>query len=170
MNAQQAIRLTFIFIAYILIQVLFLRKVILFDYAFCFIYIGAVLLIPNDFNTSLKLIISFVAGLTVDVFYNTHGLHAAATVAVAFVRNPLASTLFSARGLENEINYSLNGMGLGRFTRYVLIMVSIHHIALFSIEAGTKQLFWVTLLKIVFSVIFSTFIIVLAQFLQKNRD
>lgn len=168
MNTQQVIRLTIIFIVYILVQVLFLRKFILFDYAFCFLYVGAILRFPQDFNSSLMLIISFLAGLLVDMFYNTPGLHAAACVALAFVRTPIAKAMFSVKGLETELDFSLNGMGMSRFARYVILMVSIHHILLFSIEAASKQLFWITALKIFFSIIFSSFVIVVVQYLRRD--
>ncbi len=168
MNAQLATRLTLVFVIYILLQVLVLRNFILFDYAFCFLYVGAMLRMPQDISTTIMLLIGFVAGLIVDVFYNTTGMHAAACVAICFARNTIVKATFPTRGLETEINFSLKGMGLGRFAQYVFIMVTLHHIILFSIEANTMTLLWVTTIKIISSIFFTTAMIILVQYLQRD--
>ncbi|MFB0907130.1 MAG: hypothetical protein QMB03_02400, partial [Spirosomataceae bacterium] len=56
---------------------------------------------------------------------------------------------------------SINGMGTERFVRYIFIMTLIHHTLLFFVEAGTFQFFVVTIIKIVSSVLVTTFTIVL---------
>jgi hypothetical protein len=168
MNAQLATRLTLVFVIYILLQVLVLRKFILFDYAFCFLYVGAILRMPQDISTTIMLLIGFVVGLVVDIFYNTTGMHAAACVAICFARNSIVKATFPTRGLETEISFSLKGMGIGRFAQYVLIMVLIHHIILFSIEANTTTLMWITAIKIISSVVFTSAMIILVQYLQRD--
>lgn len=168
MNAQFATRLTIIFIIYILLQVLVFRKFVLFDYAFCFLYVGAMLRLPQDTSVTLLLIIGFVAGLIVDVFYNTAGMHAAATVFLAFTRNTIVKASFPTRGLETDINLSLQGMGFPRFTQYVVIMVSLHHLFLFFVEANSMSLLLNTTIKAICSIIFTSFMIILVQYLQRD--
>jgi len=51
-----------------------------------YIYILFILLLPANTNRSLLLIIAFFTGLTVDFFAHTLGLHAAASVFIAYLR------------------------------------------------------------------------------------
>ncbi|MFM8740093.1 MAG: rod shape-determining protein MreD, partial [Cytophagales bacterium] len=63
------------FFAYVLAQVLVLQNLVLFNTAFCFLYIFFILLLPKELNTILLMLIGLVLGFSIDVFYNSLGLH-----------------------------------------------------------------------------------------------
>jgi hypothetical protein len=164
MNPREFTSLVFLTIFYLVLQILILRHFVLFDVAFCFIYIAAILILPFETNVSLVLLISFGLGIVVDLFYNTAGLHAAASVFVGFVRTPI---LKAVKGLDTDINLSLKGMGFVTFTQYALPLVFIHHLLLFLIEANNSQIIFYTLLKVIASTLFSYLFIVLFQSFRK---
>jgi uncharacterized membrane protein YoaK (UPF0700 family) len=150
------------------LQLLVLRNFVLFDLGFCFLYIACILLLPDEIDPIWVILISFLVGLLVDIFYNTAGVHASASVLTAYLRSYVLRFLFPTKGSENEVAISLREMGGERFIRYVIILTIVHHSMLFFVEAGGFQFFLITLLKIICSVIFTTFFIVSLQYLRRS--
>jgi hypothetical protein len=170
MNTQTIIRLVITFVIYLFLQIFVIRNFVLFDVAFCFVYVGCILLLPNEIGTGITLLLSFLVGLTVDIFYNTAGIHASATVLMGYMRGSVIKFLFPTKGMDTEIIISLKDMGGERFIRYIVILTLLHHTLLFFVEAGNlQQLFIITVLKIVCSVIFTTFMIFLLQYLRRDN-
>jgi hypothetical protein len=167
-NSQAILRIGGSIIIYTLLQVFILRNLVFFDVAFCFVYISVVLFLPSTTPMSTALIIAFLTGIMVDMFYNTAGLHASAALIVAFIRGFILKVLFPSRGLENEIVISVEGMGVERFIRYIVIMTFLHHTYLFFVEAGTLNFFLNTALKILASVMFSSVVIFLLHIYLKS--
>ena len=89
--------LTFIF--YLLLQVFFVRQLVFFDYAFCFSYVAAVLLLPFETSRLQLVLLGFVAGLFVDIFYNTAGANAAATTLIAYLRPSIITFANATKGI-----------------------------------------------------------------------
>ncbi|MBX2894948.1 MAG: Rod shape-determining protein MreD [Cyclobacteriaceae bacterium] len=158
-----------LFIAYLLMQVLVLRNVVLFNTAFCFLYIAFILLLPIETNTLLLMLAGFLLGFSVDVFYNSMGLHALATVLVAYLRNYWLNTITPQGGYDSGSTATVAANGLQWFLVYSLPLVFLHHLVLFFVEASGFTLFWYTMLKIVASLMFTKLVIVLLQFLTPQR-
>ncbi len=159
---------SFLVILYVVIQLLFLRKLVLFDYAFCFMYVASLLILSFETSAVTLLFIGFLVGIIVDIFYNTLGIHASATVLMAYARPTIIKLITPQRGYDERMHLSINSMGIGWFSSYVLIAVFIHHSALFFIEASSISLFFSTVFKIILSTIFTTFVIIILQFLRKE--
>jgi hypothetical protein len=168
MTFREIVSTVFLFLLYLTLQILLVRNLVLFDYAFCFIYIACILLLPNETSFSWLLLIAFATGFVVDIFYNTPGMHAAATVLMAFCRPLVVRSQIDVPGLESRIDFSLNELGAGAFFRYVFILALVHHTALFFIEASSLTLFVPTLVRVGASTLFTTFSIVLIQFFTRN--
>lgn len=168
MTFREIVSTVFLFLLYLTLQILLVRNLVLFDYAFCFIYIACILLLPNETSFTWLLLIAFATGFVVDIFYNTPGMHAAATVLMAFCRPFVVRSQIDMPGLESRIDFSLNELGAGAFFRYVFILALIHHTALFFIEASSLNLLVPTLVRVGASTLFTTFSIVLIQFFTRN--
>ena len=168
MNSQTVIKLVLTFVIYLVLQIVVLRNFVFFDVAFCFVYIACILLIPDEIDPIWVILISFLIGLFVDIFYNTAGVHASASVMIGYLRGYIIKFLFPTRGVENDITISLKEMGSERFVRYVAILTIIHHSMLFFVEAGGFQFFLITVLKIICSVIFTMFLIIILQYVRGN--
>ena len=84
----------FRFIFLILVQVWVLNHVQWNGYINPYIYVLFVLLLPLETPSWLVMVLAFVSGATMDMFSNTGGIHAAASVFTAFAR-PGESVLLS---------------------------------------------------------------------------
>ena len=168
MTLREILSTIFLFALYLTLQILLVRNIVLFDYAFCFIYIACILLLPNEISRTWLLLIAFATGVVVDTFYNTLGMHAAATVLMAYCRPFIVRTQIDVPGLETRIEFNLGQLGVGPFFRYVLLLTLIHHTALFFIEASSLTLLIPTLIRIGASTLFTTVSIVLIQFFARR--
>lgn len=168
MSTQSLIKILGALVLYLLLQVFVVRNLVFFDVAFCFLYISVILFLPNTVPVSGVLITAFFIGLSVDIFYNTAGLHASSCVLIAFLRSYILKILFPFRALETKIVISLEGLGTERFIRYIVIMTFVHHLFLFFVEAGTIQFFLNTSLKVVSSVVFTSLVVFLMHIYLKS--
>lgn len=157
-----------IFVFYLLLQIFFVRQLVLFNYAFCFVYIAAIALLPFEISLITLLGLAFGAGMLVDIFYNTIGANAAAMVLIAFLRPSIIALLTPQRGYDERQVLSLNSMGLMWFITYIGSLTFIHHFVLFSLEASNWGLFFPVLLKVICSTIFTTSVIVITQFFRRD--
>lgn len=156
------------FVFLVLIQTLILNHVGLFNMVNPYIYILFVLLLPLDIPLYLLLGLSFLMGLSIDIFSNTGGMHAAATTFIAFCR-PLILLFITPRGgYEHQPVPNLRNMGFQWFITYTSILVFLHHIVLFNIEVFRFSEFLITLARTLFSTIFSLILIVLSQYLLSS--
>lgn len=144
------------------VQVLLLRNLIFLNYAFCFLYIGAVLVLPPELDKSLYLLIAFFCGLLLDMFTNTLGLHASATVLVAYLRSFLLERQVRQTG-EELVSLTLRRLGLVQFISIFFPLVFIHSAALFLIEANSFNLIVHTLIRIAASSVYTMLGILLWQ-------
>lgn len=168
MTLREILSTILLFVLYLALQVLLARNIVLFDYAFCFVYIACVLLLPNETSLTWLLLIAFATGILIDTFYNTLGMHAAATVLMAYCRQFIVRAQIDVPGVESRIEFSLKELGLGTFFRYVFVLAFIHHAALFFIEASSLTLVVPTLIRVAASTLLTTVSIVLIQFFTRN--
>jgi hypothetical protein len=168
MTIREILNYVFLFGLYVVLQILIVRNLVLFDYAFCFVYIAAIILLPYELSMTACLLIAFATGIVVDTFYNTLGIHAAASVLMAYCRPAVTRVLIEQPGQESRTELTLREMGTGPFFRYVLVMALIHHTALFFIEASSLTLIWPTLIRALASAVLTTISVVLIQFFTRN--
>jgi hypothetical protein len=157
------------FFLYLLVQVLLLKNLVLFNVSFCFLYVAFILLLPVETNPLALLIVSFLLGFTIDIFYDSLGIHAAACLLVAFVRKYWLATITPQGGYDAGSSPTLSMGGLQWFLVYLLPMLFIHHAALFFIESAGFALFWHSMLKIISSLLFTLTLILLLQYLSFGK-
>lgn len=117
----------------VLLQVLILNNVHIGGYATPFLYIYLILKFSSNTPRNELMIWAFVAGLSVDMFSDTPGMNAAASVLLAFVR-PAILPLFSSRDMVEGIEPGFRSMGTGGFLKYAALCVLVHHVVLLSLE------------------------------------
>ncbi|MFN4087323.1 MAG: hypothetical protein ACK4LB_15400 [Spirosomataceae bacterium] len=159
MNSTQVFRQFAFLLIYFFLQIVFFRVLVIADLAFCFVYIGFILFLPHETSDFWVILLSFLIGLMVDLFYNTAGVHAAASTAMGYLRGFVVRGIFSNRGGDADIQLSWEGMGTERFIRYLIILVTIHHLLLFFIEVGHVDYLVLTILKTLGSVVYSVVVI-----------
>ena len=91
-----------------------------------YLYILFIIVFPLTGNKSLLIFLSFLLGLSVDMFSDSGGIHAAASVVIAYLR-PLA--LKFSFGVSYEYNtVKINKAPLSERFIYVTMMVVVHHL------------------------------------------
>ena len=160
--ARQIIKYGIMFIGLVLIQVLILNHVQFSGFVNPYIYILFVLLLPLNTPRYATLILAFLLGISIDIFSSSLGIHAFATVFIAYLR-PLIIRIITNREEDMDDYPGLMQNRLRWFLSYVIIMVIFHHIVLFYIEVFSFANFFGTLFRVILSSVFSIFIIVLSQ-------
>lgn len=157
------------FFIYVLVQVVLLKNVVIFDKGFCFLYIAFLLLLPVETNVVWLMLLGFLTGFTVDIFYNSLGIHASASVLIMFVRNYWLNLLTPQGGYDLGAVPTIRLNGWQWFSVYCLPLIFVHQATLFFIEAAEFDLFGFTLSKIFFSTIFTFVVIIITQYLFYNK-
>jgi hypothetical protein len=157
------------FFLYVIVQILLLKNVVLFNITFCFLYVAFILLLPVEMNNLVLMLVAFFLGFTIDIFYDSLGMHALALVMVAYLRNYWLATITPQGGYDSGSPPSLSANGLQWFLVYSLPLVFVHHAILFFVEASGFALFWYTMLKTMASLLFTTTVMLLLQYLTFDR-
>lgn len=153
------------FIGYLLLQVLFLQRMVLFDTAFCLAYTGFILFLPLELGTVALMIAGFLFGLSLDIFQNSQGLHASVCVLLGFIRNFWVNRLTPQGGYDASGSFTIGSLGLSWFLSYAAPLILLHHLVLFFTEAGGFGMFWLTLGKAMSSFLFTLFFLTAYRFI-----
>jgi rod shape-determining protein MreD len=140
----------FRFLILVLFQVLVLNNIQFLGYINPYLYILFILALPVQIPRWFELLLAFALGLTIDIFSNTPGTHAFATVLVAFFRSGIIK-LFTSIEEGNNPNPSFYTFGVSAYIKYVVILVFIHHTTLFMLEAFSFAHFGIMMAKILLS-------------------
>ena len=155
----------FRFALYAAVHVLLISRLVLFDLGWCFLYLGFLLFLPLRTPIVVQLLLSFGIGLTMDIFYDTGGLHAAAAVLLGFLRPWVLRILTPRDGYDSADTVNVHQMGWQWFGVYLLLLVVLHHTAFFVLELGSFQHFGTTLGKILVSALFTSLALLIIQLL-----
>jgi len=112
-----------------------MNNIHLFGMVMPFIYLYALLKFPVNLTRSVTILLSFLLGLTIDLFSNTWGMHAAACSFFGFIRKPLLEQLVDMKEMPDGSIPSYRLFGYGLFFRYTLMLVIIHALILFTVES-----------------------------------
>lgn len=153
------------FFVLVLVQVLILNNIQFSGLVNPYIYILFILLLPFTIPGYLLLGISFILGISIDIFNNTPGIHAGATVLLGFLRPGIARLISSRELIEKGTTPNMTQLGFASFIKYTVISVLIHHLFLFFAEAFSFADFFETLLRWILSSVFSIIIILGSQFI-----
>ncbi len=167
--SRNIIILTFTALILIVLQVLVLKYFVLFGLGFCFLYLMFLLILPYEMGSTGLMLIGLTVGIIVDLFYNTLGIHAAASVFIMFIRPVWMKTNKPRSGYEvNDLPMAMN-YGLGWFITYALPLIILHALIVFLIESGSSQLIGLSIIKALFTGIISLVFMVAIQYLFYNK-
>src|ERR1700741_4452658 len=154
----------------VLAQGLVLNHVPLGPYFILFPYVMFILMLPFETPPVVILLASFVLGVSVDAFYDTQGMHAAACVLMGFSRVYILKLIAPREGYDASMKPTVQHMGATWFVSYAIILILIHHITFFYIEAFSFSEFFRTLLRSLASSFASLVFIYIIQFLFYRND
>lgn len=157
------------FIVLVLVQVLIIKNMELGRFINPFIYVLFIIVLPFETEKWLLLVAGFVMGITIDMFYDTAGMHAAACVFMAYIR-PAVLKLFSPRdGYEFGTQPTIQYLGVPWFLSYSGILVFLHHLVLFYLEVFRFSEFFSTFLRVIVSSLFTLFLVSSSQYLINRK-
>jgi hypothetical protein len=133
-----------------------------------FIYVLFILVLPFGTPNFLLYLIALFTGLTLDIFYDTLGVHTSACIALAFVRILFISISLNRESID-EPEPSLGNMRFRWFSLYAVLCIFVHHLVLFFLEAFKLTEIGYTLGRTLLSVIFTLFTVLLVEFIFHNR-
>lgn len=152
----------FRFVLLVLVQVLVMNNIQFLGYVNPYIYILFIFSLPVLTPRWFALILAFAIGITIDIFSNTLGMHAFASVLIAFLRNGIIK-LFTSIEEGNNPTPSFYTFGVSAYTKYLVFLVLIHHTTLFFLESLTLGHLWLVAGKILFSSLVTILLIMSTQ-------
>lgn len=155
------------FIVLVLAQVLIFSHINFLGYINPYLYVVFILLFPVNTNRLVFLVLSFALGLTVDVFSDSGGVHAAAAVSIAYIR-PLVLKFCFGSVYEHHI-IKFKNVDFGAKLIYFVILVLIHHFILFALEIFNFRDIILILRKTLFSSIFTIILCLIATILFSRK-
>lgn len=162
-------RFSLIFILLFLLQILLFNNIQFSGYVNPYVYIMFILLLPVEIPSWLLLLLSFTIGFIMDLFSGTPGMHTSASVLAGFVR-PYILRLISPRdGYEPGSVPSMMVYGVRWFFLYSLLIVLVHHTALFYLEVFRFVDFFRTMLRVLLSSLFSVTFILLIEHYRRGK-
>ena len=145
------------FVVLIFLQVLMLNHIDFLGYINPYIYIIFIALFPAKNNRSILIALSFLLGITMDMFLDTGGIHAAACVLIAYARPLILKWSFGMSYEYHSIRF--NTVDFGSKLTYFTILTLWHHLVLFSLEIFSMSrillIFEKTLFTSIFTIILS---------------
>lgn len=157
------------FVFLILLQVIVLDNVRIGGYINPYLYVLFILMLPFETPKWLLIISAFFIGLFVDVFSGTAGIHAAASVFMAFLRPNIIKMVSARQDYEPGTQPTLRDLGFKWFFTYALVLVSAHHLVLFFMEVFTFTEFFQTFFRTILSVMFTLFLLIISQYLVSRK-
>ena len=153
------------FILLLALQVVVFNRLDLFGFINPYPYILFILLYPVNGNKAVLMLSAFFMGLLVDMFLNTGGPHAVASVTLAYVRANYFKFAFGVSYEYQTIKIN-DRLSPERFT-FILISVITHHLILFILEVFRFNLILTTLLHTLYTTIFTLVVCIIAIYLVK---
>lgn len=156
------------FIVLMALQIYIFNNINLFGYINPYPYVLFLLVFSFTANRSLYIFIAFLTGLTMDMFGDSGGIHAAACLFLAYLR-PYA--LRFSFGVSYEYNaIKLSKVGFYERFIFISIMILIHHIILFALEVFNISNILYTLNKTLVTSIFTIILCLTFNILSSGRQ
>jgi hypothetical protein len=158
------------FVFLILLQVLILNHIHLGGFINPYFYVYFILLLPFATPKWLLLVSAFLMGFSIDLFSNSMGVNAAASVMMAFARPFVIKAISTGTEYEVGERPSLKNQDMKWFVYYCVILILIHHFVLFYLEIFRFREFFPTFLRVLLSSAFTFLLVMLSEYLFYRRQ
>lgn len=158
------------FILLILFQVVVLDRILIEQHVNPYLYMLFILLLPFNLPRPALQLLGFLLGITLDMFSDTFGLHAAACVFIAYLRPFILNILSPQGGFEvTQRTPSVTSMGTSQYAIYVSVLVLLHNIVYFCLSVFSFADPLYLLLKILLSTVVSLVLVLIYELLFFSR-
>lgn len=119
----------FLFLWVIIFQVFILDEIDLMGWISPYYYIIFILTIPIKYNKALSLILSFLLGMSIDLFYpTTLGIHAFCCVLICYLKFFLIKKFIPK---DTEEVFNIIKLPIQQFSILSIIIIILHHFTFF---------------------------------------
>lgn len=153
------------FILLLVAQVLIFNNINFFGYLNPFPYVLFIILYPVNGNKPALLLASFLLGIIMDMFCNSGGVHAAASITLAYLRPTFFRFAFGVSYEYQTVKIN-DKLTPERFS-FILISTITHHFILFILETFRLNFFFNILIQTIFSTIFTIIVSIIIIYLFK---
>mgnify|MGYP005840767533 CR=1 FL=1 len=158
------------FFVLIFLQVYVLNNILFFNLINPYIYIYFILLLPFELPPLIITLLSFLMGISIDLFSGTIALHAFASTIAGYLR-PYILKLFSPHdGYEKNTAPTIAFYNLRWWIKYSLFITMIHHSVLFFTETFHFHHIFFTFAKILASSTLTIVLMILLQYFFHKRS
>ena len=155
------------FILLLAAQIVIFNNFNLFGFINPYPYILFIFLYPVNANKNGLILASFLLGITMDLFCNSGGVHAAACVVLAYLRPQIFKFAF---GLSYEYQtVKLNDVLTPERFSFIITAIIIHHFVLFFLEIFSFILILEMLLRTLLSTMFTVIMSIVIIYLIKPK-
>ncbi|MDH3322108.1 MAG: rod shape-determining protein MreD [Flavobacteriaceae bacterium] len=157
-----------LFVGLVLLQIAVLNNINFLGYINPFLYILFIFYYPIKKIDTQFIFLSFFLGLAIDVFSNSGGINAAATLFIAFIRMPVLKSIIGKR----EIDYSaahISKLPYYKAFLYIIILTFVHHFIVFGLEYFKWNNFGIIIIKTFLTSIFTIILIMISYTLIARK-
>lgn len=159
------------FFLLLLLQLLVINQIELSGYVNPYLYVLFIIMMPINWSSHIVLLLSMFMGFGIDIFSNTLGMHMSACLLIGFLRPYIINLIAPREGIEIILSLDIRGLGLTKFFVYSSLMVLVHHLWLYVLEAFTFLFILDLLFRVFLSSLATLMLIFLSQmFLSYKRD
>lgn len=133
--ARTILNFALLFVVLVLAQVVVFNHLYLFNVALPLVFIYFIIRLPVTMNLNWVLTVSFLLGLTVDIFSDTQGMNALACTIFATLKKPILRLYFPREEDLNDPEPSIKSLGLGIYVKYLITMSLVYCTLYFVIES-----------------------------------
>jgi len=131
-----------------------------------------ILMLPFETRPVVIMLLAFLAGIGIDFFMNTFGLHASAAVFIAYLRPAIFRQFAPRDGYDILKEPIAREWGYSWFIKVSIISIFLHHLWFFSLEyfkwSAWKDILLSTLLSS--SITLIIFILIQVLFFKKSKN
>ena len=127
-----------------------------------------ILLLPFETPRWLLMLAGFFAGLALDVFLGSTGMHAAACLLIGYLR-PFLISIITPKGTEFEVSPNVYAQGLTWFIVYLGVATTVYLSFYFLMEAATFFNPFFLIAKVFLSVIMSVVFMLIFLYLFSSK-
>lgn len=159
-------------IVILLIQLFILNNIPpLHQFIVPYLYFVFLLWLPFRITRMTLLFVGLLLGLLVDMFYKTPGLHAAASLLIAFIRPFVIGLLLPKETTEwGNDEPSRYTMGPMPYTTYIIMLTLLHHFYLVYLEWMQFGSFFYFLGKVIATSLVSLLLILIADLFLARKS
>lgn len=161
------VQYTLFVLVLVVAQVLVFNQLNLWGFVSVFVYLLFLVVAPMRIKSIRLMLLSFVVGLSVDMFSQSYGIHTFSVVLVAFLRPKLLLLFMSAEVSEvSALFFIKNTLS---YYKYVFVLVFIYCLSAFFIEVFDFTMFGVVVVKSISSTVVTTTFIFVFNTLFLNK-